>query len=455
MTPSAVASPGSTLANAPLGTPAPAEAEPGTFAGLLEGVFAALVEHSPAEDAATEAPGEPMGDLDSPEPGAAEHGPANDALAALLLAYEQPQQRPELIAGAPKTPGWQAGAAGISEPGVPESGDVPLAAASSLPDMTASQPSEPQATPSTAAANASSSQPEAAALDPALADQPASQPSQLPVSETQPGNQPASELELSPAPPAESEAPNAVSRSRPGPATQPEAPSDFEQGQFEPSGIATPENPASDSVVRFVGNADSNEEQATFEQAPAGDSDAGPTSKPSAVAGSVPSPVEAAATPAAGDVETQPAATADLPPAVHQVGEAILERVDQSGGEAVIRLDPPELGSVHIRVTLNGDTVQVQIEAERPEALALLREHTQHLSTLLSDRGLNLADVHVGQGGQGQQQSAADLPAWSFRRRGGDDSFARLMGLEPSATTRAHARLQAAYNPDGYHLYRI
>ncbi|MCK9518903.1 MAG: flagellar hook-length control protein FliK [Dehalococcoidia bacterium] len=216
---------------------------------------------------------------------------------------------------------------------------------------------------------------------------------------------------------------------------------------------------ADDSVVRSVGNADTTESRHGQDRGWEKQGDRAPNASAQGIAHAAePSRVAQFATvevSAAEQPAPPPSDPVELPPAVRQVGDVVLEQVDQAGGEAVIRLDPPELGSVLIRVQLRGDAVHVRVEAEHPSAMNLLRDHTQDLSNLLGDRGLNLADVHVGHGGHGQSQDPNDFPAWARPRRPGDNAFASILGVEGPSAAQAHNRLQSAYNPDGSHIYRI
>ncbi len=160
---------------------------------------------------------------------------------------------------------------------------------------------------------------------------------------------------------------------------------------------------------------------------------------------------EVAPAPAA-DV-TAPAEPPAAPPQVDQLATAVIERVEAGGGEARIHLDPVDLGEVVIHVRTNGDQVQVEVRAERPDAARLLRDHTQDLSNLLGSQGLNLADVNVGVGG-GNAESPFERRDGTPRPANGD--FAAVLGIDgetPSAGI--HNRLRAAYNPDGALLYRV
>lgn len=421
MTPAVVAPFGTGLAPAPTeGSTAPGP-DAGVFAGVLEGLFEAFVEDNPS--------GEAPGGLPTVEPeipessGSAEPAAANDDFAALLLAFDQPLRLLEEFSAtsAGTTVSAASGEVTPAEPGESRPANAP-SAPGGQPEGVAFEPRdvtpEVQKSAESDAPPAPAPQPETLVADAVQTTPAAFEPQSGGHAELEPGaRRTEGQLETNAAPPA-------------------------------------PETPASDGVVRFVGNADTHEEKPGHKHHPAGSDQAGTASTP--LAGLAPSSAaQVYATAASGEVDAPSAAPVEMPPAVHQVGEAILERVDEAGGEAVIRLDPPELGSVHIRVTLAGDTVQVQVEAEQPEAQALLREHIEDLSNLLTERGLNLADVQVGQGGHGQQQSQEELPAWSIRRRSGDNTFARLLGLEPPSAARTHVRLQAAYNPDGQYFYRI
>lgn len=221
---------------------------------------------------------------------------------------------------------------------------------------------------------------------------------------------------------------------------------------IEPPAGLDPGAAAFASVVRSAGNA---------ENATTGDR-RGDRHADQSLVGAIHQPGAAgsAATDATTDVAA-PAAPAtdpgvDLPPAVQRLEQAVIERAEQGGGEAHIRLDPPELGSVHIRVRIDGDHVHLHVEADRQAAATLLRDHTADLSALLGDRGLNLTDVYVGLGGGGSAGDARDDAPWQRGRpRTNDGEFAAILGIDTAPNTSTHNRLRSAYNPDGSHSYRV
>jgi flagellar hook-length control protein FliK len=138
---------------------------------------------------------------------------------------------------------------------------------------------------------------------------------------------------------------------------------------------------------------------------------------------------------------------------VEHVARTIIERVDNGGGDARIHLDPAGLGEVTIHVHTQGEHVHVEVRAEQREAAQLLRDHTQDLSTLLGERGLTLADVNVGLGRGGGDQTWARDEAPRSRPNSGE--FAAIFGAGDTTSLETHNRLRAAYNPDGAHMYRV
>jgi len=92
--------------------------------------------------------------------------------------------------------------------------------------------------------------------------------------------------------------------------------------------------------------------------------------------------------------------------------EALASRVqvlvDQHVGEAHIKLNPPELGSVDIKISLVDDKTFVQLTAGNSAARDELTQSLPRLRELLSSSGLSFggASVHGGSTGQSGQESA-------------------------------------------------
>uniref|UniRef100_UPI002ADDBDF5 flagellar hook-length control protein FliK n=1 Tax=Tepidiforma sp. TaxID=2682230 RepID=UPI002ADDBDF5 len=114
-------------------------------------------------------------------------------------------------------------------------------------------------------------------------------------------------------------------------------------------------------------------------------------------------------------------APAPAPPAqanVDRLATVIIERVEGGGGEARLHLEPADLGEVTVHIRTAGESVHVDIHAERPDAAALLRETAGDLAALLSNRGMNLGQLNVGLGarqdgapGQQGRETRGQAPA--------------------------------------------
>lgn len=431
--------------------PAAGEGAPGA-PPLAEGMFATLLAgildgqlHTGAEEAAvgpaplvaTEEPGDQTPD-----------DPALALLASIAALQAVPQPLPAAphatsgdADGAPETVVAVTAGPGATQPGPGEA--VALAVA---PEEAASTAAEPPALPT-----------EQDPLRPAGWPVPAEASVEVETPATADGPIP-------PAMPAEASAATLEQPAdRPGP--PPDQPSgSYISGTAEAAGPPAGDTaPATEGVVRSVGNAN--------ESAPGqGDShsgrkpeDARPLPRASAngiahasansAVGELRQAAPEAPTPEVADAPAPADPPAELPQQVDQVASAVIERVEAGGGEARIHLEPLELGEVTIHVRTDGDEVRIEIRAERPDAARLLRDHTQDLSSLLGSRGLNLSDVNVGVGG-GNAGSLFESRRDQPRPVAGE--FAAVLGLDddPSSASR-HNRLRAAYNPDGALLYRV
>lgn len=100
----------------------------------------------------------------------------------------------------------------------------------------------------------------------------------------------------------------------------------------------------------------------------------------------------------------QPAATSSAPGAEHvaatrtapvasQVGQEIVRRFSNKSTSFELRLDPPELGRVDVRLDVSRDhRVNAVISADSPQALTELVRHARELEQSLQAAGLELGD---------------------------------------------------------------
>jgi flagellar hook-length control protein FliK len=86
------------------------------------------------------------------------------------------------------------------------------------------------------------------------------------------------------------------------------------------------------------------------------------------------------------------------PPVIDQVADGIVANLRLQKHEAVIALDPPELGNLKINLTLEDGKVQIRILAETHESRHLIENHLSELKQALQVHRLDLVDARVDGG---------------------------------------------------------
>ncbi|MGL5360062.1 MAG: flagellar hook-length control protein FliK, partial [Shewanella sp.] len=84
--------------------------------------------------------------------------------------------------------------------------------------------------------------------------------------------------------------------------------------------------------------------------------------------------------------------------------QQLITMVSQGLQQAEIRLDPPELGHMLVKIQVQGDQTQVQFHVTQSQTRELVEQALPRLRELLLDQGMQLADSHVSQGDQGQRR---------------------------------------------------
>lgn len=149
-------------------------------------------------------------------------------------------------------------------------------------------------------------------------------------------------------------------------------------------------------------------------------------------------PVTHAAAPHAAQPSNQPAGIADMVP-VAGLAVAIAAHAQTGKNHFEIRLDPPELGRIDVRLDVDRDgQVTSHLRVERPETLDLLRRDAPALERALQQAGLKTSD-------NGLQFSLRDH-SFSQHNQGRDTpAMARIMvpdeTLVPAETQRHYGRL--------------
>lgn len=111
----------------------------------------------------------------------------------------------------------------------------------------------------------------------------------------------------------------------------------------------------------------------------------------------------------------------DRPLVSADVSRQLSERIQMmSQGDikhATIRLDPPELGALDIKVTVHNDQTQVQITSPNPQVREALESQSVRLREILEQQGLNLSNLDV----RDQPSSNGNAGSGDGNGRGGAD----------------------------------
>ncbi|PUA29680.1 MAG: hypothetical protein B0W54_03665 [Cellvibrio sp. 79] len=86
------------------------------------------------------------------------------------------------------------------------------------------------------------------------------------------------------------------------------------------------------------------------------------------------------------------------------VGEKVLWLAAQNVSAAEIRLDPPDMGQLHVKVSVNQDQASVTFISPHPVVREALDQQLNRLREMFSDQGLNLVNVDVSDRSGAQQQ---------------------------------------------------
>ena len=128
---------------------------------------------------------------------------------------------------------------------------------------------------------------------------------------------------------------------------------------------------------------------------------------------------------------------AEARPVARQIAEASINLRD---GQVELQLSPEELGRVKLSMTPGEAGLQVQISADRPETLDLLRRHIQLLNEEFAAMGLGTAEFSFGGSGASESDSGAppqEIAAEMGEAASGSEEDATLSA--PVARTLAHA----------------
>ncbi|PWI35103.1 hypothetical protein DI392_02150 [Vibrio albus] len=134
-------------------------------------------------------------------------------------------------------------------------------------------------------------------------------------------------------------------------------------------------------------------------------------------------------------------------------GDQLAERVQMMMSKNLknidIRLDPPELGRMHIRMTMHGDGASVQFTVANHQARDMVEQAMPRLREMLSQQGVQLADTSVQQQNSGQQRQFM-----AGNGSGGGSGMSGQSGEEPGNLDESiNLNVNIAAKDDGISYY--
>ena len=104
-----------------------------------------------------------------------------------------------------------------------------------------------------------------------------------------------------------------------------------------------------------------------------------------------------------------------------QLSEKIRWMVNARNTMAEIRLDPPELGSMQVRVNVAGDAASVSFVVQSQQAKDALADAMPKLRDMLSEQGIELGDAQVRKDNSSGQENGQQLAGNSHQGQGARD----------------------------------
>jgi len=131
--------------------------------------------------------------------------------------------------------------------------------------------------------------------------------------------------------------------------------------------------------------------------------------------------------------------------------DKVMIMVQQKIQQVDIRLDPPELGHMQVRLNLHNDQANVQFVVQNQQAKEALDQNLNKLKEMLSQQGVNVGDANVG---QRNSQASADNQQGQFSQQGGDffgeENFDEKFFEENSQTFSTNLTKGSAVGVDYY-----
>ncbi|QDE31927.1 flagellar hook-length control protein FliK [Shewanella polaris] len=119
--------------------------------------------------------------------------------------------------------------------------------------------------------------------------------------------------------------------------------------------------------------------------------------------------------------------------------QQLITMVSNGIQQAEIRLDPPELGHLTVKIQIQGDQTQVQFHVAQSQTRDIVEQAMPRLRDMLSQEGLQLTDSHVSQGDEENEQQGQPSD-----QRDGDSQLDEISAQEVSLMTNPSRSLHSA-----------
>ncbi|WP_232614177.1 flagellar hook-length control protein FliK [Photobacterium carnosum] len=124
-----------------------------------------------------------------------------------------------------------------------------------------------------------------------------------------------------------------------------------------------------------------------------------------------------------------------------QAGEEVHERINMMMAKNLkyvdIRLDPPELGKLHIKLSINQDQASVQFTVNNHQTRDIVEQAMPRLREMLQQQGLQLAQSSVQQDNSQQSSGHQSNNSTHSQSHSGQSSSLRVMSEDGSSLTES------------------
>jgi flagellar hook-length control protein FliK len=121
--------------------------------------------------------------------------------------------------------------------------------------------------------------------------------------------------------------------------------------------------------------------------------------------------------------------------------QQLVTMVSKGIQQAEIRLDPPELGHMLVKINVQGEQTQVQFQVVHAQTKDLIEQALPKLRDLLAQEGMQLTDSQVSQGDGGRGERGQQQSGGAFEHEQLDDNAAQEANLMANRTSHSNSAI--------------